>query len=82
VFHFNAESVYTEGDGALQIAWSELALIEKEQEHYTELRASTEQELETCRQQGAALENVKEIVIYNYEVRSKYCILMHAAAAV
>jgi hypothetical protein len=65
VFHFNAESVYAEGDGALQIAWSELALIEKEQEHYTELRAGTEQELETCRQKGAALENVKEIVIYN-----------------
>jgi len=51
--------VYTEGDAALQMAWSELAVVEKEQEHYTELRASTEQELESCRQQGAALENVK-----------------------
>jgi hypothetical protein len=68
MFHFNAESVYIEGDGALQMAWSELSLIEKEQEQYTELRASTEQELESCRQQGAALENVKEIVIYNDKV--------------
>lgn len=56
--------MYTEGDAALQMAWSELAVVEKEQEHYTELRASTEQELESCRQQGAALENVKWIVIY------------------
>jgi hypothetical protein len=51
--------MYTEGDGALQMAWSELALIEREQEHYAELRATTEQELESCKQQGAALENVK-----------------------
>ena len=59
MFCFNTESAYTEGDAALQMAWSELAVIEKEQEHYTELRASIEQELESCRQQGAALENVK-----------------------
>ena len=59
MFWFNAESMYTEGDGTLQMAWSELALIEKEQEHYAELRATTEQELESCKQQGAALENVK-----------------------
>ena len=59
MFCFNTDSVYTEGDAALQMAWSELAVIEKEQEHYAELRASIEQELESCRQQGAALENVK-----------------------
>jgi kinesin family protein 18/19 len=47
-----------EGDGPLQMAWSELSFIEKEQEQYAELRASTEHELEDCRQRGAALENV------------------------
>ncbi|GFG34639.1 hypothetical protein Cfor_03711 [Coptotermes formosanus] len=56
-FEVDRESMYTEGDGALQMAWSELALIEREQEHYAELRATTEQELESCKQQGAALEN-------------------------
>ncbi|XP_021913192.1 kinesin-like protein KIF19 isoform X2 [Zootermopsis nevadensis] len=45
------------GDGPLQIAWSELSFIEKEQERYAELRASTERELENCKQRGAALEN-------------------------
>lgn len=48
----------TGGDGPLQIAWSELSFIEKEQERYAELRASTERELENCKQRGAALENV------------------------
>ncbi|KDR22574.1 hypothetical protein L798_12702, partial [Zootermopsis nevadensis] len=47
----------TGGDGPLQIAWSELSFIEKEQERYAELRASTERELENCKQRGAALEN-------------------------
>ncbi|PSN54129.1 hypothetical protein C0J52_09468 [Blattella germanica] len=44
-------------DAPLQMAWSELSFIEKEQERYAELRASTERELEGCRQRGVALEN-------------------------
>jgi hypothetical protein len=51
-----------EGDGPLQMAWSELSFIEKEQEQYAELRASTEHELEGCRQRSAALENVIHFV--------------------
>lgn len=50
----------TGGDGPLQMAWFELSFIEKEQERYAELRASTERELEDCRQRGAALENVMQ----------------------
>lgn len=60
VFYFDAEYLNIEGDGPLQMAWSELSFIEKEQEQYAELRASTERELEHCRQRGAALENVMQ----------------------
>ena len=49
--------MYLEGDDP----WSELALIEKEQDRFAELRANTERELESCRQRGAALENVRVI---------------------
>lgn len=48
------------GDGPLQMAWSELSFIEKEQERYAELKARTERELEDCKQHGAALENVMQ----------------------
>lgn len=60
VFCFDAEFLNMEDDGPLQMAWSELSFIEKEQEQYAELRASTERELEDCRQRGAALENVMQ----------------------
>lgn len=60
VFCFDAEFFNMEDDGPLQMAWSELSFIEKEQEQYAELRASTEHELEDCRQRGAALENVMQ----------------------
>ncbi|XP_069695410.1 kinesin-like protein KIF19 isoform X2 [Periplaneta americana] len=46
-----------EGDGSLQMAWSQLTFIEKEQERYADLRASTERELESCRQRSVALED-------------------------
>ncbi|XP_023715560.1 kinesin-like protein KIF19 isoform X3 [Cryptotermes secundus] len=56
-FDVDREFLNMEDDGPLQMAWSELSFIEKEQEQYAELRASTEHELEDCRQRGAALEN-------------------------
>ncbi|XP_024940818.1 kinesin-like protein KIF19 isoform X2 [Cephus cinctus] len=46
-----------EEDAAMQQAWAELAEINREQERYTELRASAERELEACRQRSAALED-------------------------
>jgi hypothetical protein len=61
VFYFNAEFLDMESDGPLQMAWSELFSIEKEQERYIELRASTERELEECRQRSAALEEVMQL---------------------
>ncbi|XP_063995709.1 kinesin-like protein KIF19 isoform X1 [Diachasmimorpha longicaudata] len=44
-------------DVTVQQAWNELSEISKEQERYSELRALTERELETCRQRSANLED-------------------------
>jgi hypothetical protein len=73
VFYFNAEFLNVEGDGPLQMAWSELSFIEKEQEQYAELRASAERELEDCRQRGAALENVIQFATLFILANPDYC---------
>lgn len=48
----------TEGELAIQHAWTELADIEREQERWSELRTHIEQKLEVCRQRGVSLEDV------------------------
>jgi kinesin family member 18/19 len=47
----------SEGSHALRNAWNELSAIEKETKRYREIRASTEKDLELCRQKGVALED-------------------------
>ena len=41
-------------------AWNELEEVNRELEKYAETRAATEKELESCRQRGVALENVRQ----------------------
>ncbi|KAJ8979399.1 hypothetical protein NQ317_015828 [Molorchus minor] len=47
----------SEGEAAVQQAWTELADIEREQERWSELRTHIEQKLEICRQRGVTLED-------------------------
>lgn len=47
----------SEGKAALKTAWGELGSIEKESKRYREIIHSTEQDLETCREKGVALED-------------------------
>ncbi|XP_049799926.1 kinesin-like protein KIF19 [Schistocerca nitens] len=43
--------------GVLQQAWAELAELQRQQEHYRELRAETQRQLDQVRQHGEQLEN-------------------------
>lgn len=54
--YFESEKNYK--DTTVEMAWNEIAYIEKEQEKYAELRTSTERELENCKKKAAALERV------------------------
>lgn len=49
----------SEAASALRNAWNELAAIERETKRYRDIRASTEKELEDCRNRGVSLEDVR-----------------------
>lgn len=46
----------------------ELSAIERETKRYTEVKATTEKDLESCRQKGVALEDVSNINIRGHLV--------------
>lgn len=54
----NFESDDSEATSALRNAWNELGAIERETKRYRDIRASTEKDLEECRNRGVALEDV------------------------
>lgn len=53
------ESDDSESTSALRNAWNELGAIERETKRYRDIRASSERELEDCRNRGVAFEDVK-----------------------
>lgn len=53
----------SEGSVALKTAWMELSAIERETKRYKEVKATTEKDLELCRQKGVALEDVSYMIV-------------------